>query len=88
MKRILLATMSAFAIAGAAALTSANAQGVGVQLGPFGVGVGPYWNGYYNGYYRDRYWNDYAYAGDCRLIRERMVTPSGRVIFRSHRVCD
>jgi len=36
MKRILL-TVSALAIAGAAALTSANAQGVGVQVGPFGA---------------------------------------------------
>ena len=34
MKRILLA-VSALAIAGAAALTPANAQGVGVQVGPF-----------------------------------------------------
>ena len=84
MKRILLATVSAFAIAGAAALTSANAQGVGVQIGPFGVGVGPYWDGYYH----HRYWNDYAYAGDCRMIRERIVTPRGHVIFRSRRVCD
>jgi hypothetical protein len=83
MKRILLA-VSALAIAGAAALTSANAQGVGVQVGPFGagVGVGPYWNGYH------RYWHDYAYAGECHVIRERMMTPSGNVIFRSRRVCD
>ena len=84
MKRILVA-LSALAIAGAATLTSANAQGVGVQVGPFGagVGVGPYWNGYHH-----RYWNDYAYAGDCRLIRERVMTPSGNVIIRSRRVCD
>ena len=84
MKRILVA-VSALAIAGAAALTSANAQGVGVQVGPFGagVGVGPYWNGYHH-----RYWNDYAYAGDCRVIRDRMITPSGNVIIRSRRVCD
>jgi hypothetical protein len=85
MKRILLA-VSALAIAGAAALTTANAQGVGVQVGPFGagVGVGPYWDGGY----RHRYWNDYAYAGECRLMRERIVTPSGRVIIQSRRVCD
>ena len=44
MKRI-LAVMAAFAIVGAAALTPANAQGVGVQVGPIGagVGVGPSW---------------------------------------------
>ena len=82
MKRILLA-VSALAIAGAAALTSANAQGVGVQVGPFGagVGVGPYWGGRYHH-------RDYAYADECRVIRERIVTPSGNVIFRSRRVCD
>ena len=82
MKRILLA-VSALAIAGAAALTTANAQGVGVQVGPLGAGVGLYWDGGY----RHRYWNDYAYAGECRLIRERIVTPSGRVIIQSRRVC-
>ena len=80
MKRILLA-VSALAIAGAATLTTANAQGVGVQVGPFGAGVGPYWN---DGY-RHR---DYAYAGECRLIRERIRTPSGELIIRSRRVCD
>ena len=34
-----------------------------------------------------RHWRDYAYANDCRLIRERIVTPSGNVIVRSRRVC-
>jgi hypothetical protein len=91
MRRILFAA-SALAIAGAAALTPANAQlylgadrgGVGVQVGPVGAGIGPYWGGRYH-----RYWNDYAYApADCRLIRERVVTPGGHVIFRSRRVCD
>jgi hypothetical protein len=33
-------------------------------------------------------WHDNAYADECRVIRERIVTPSGNVIFRSHRVCD
>jgi len=28
------------------------------------------------------------HAGECRLIRERIVTPSGRVIIQSRRVCD
>ena len=84
MKRILLA-VSALAIAGAAALTPANAQGVGVQVGPFGAGIGV---GPWNGGYRHRYLDDYAYAGECRLIRERIETPSGRVIFRSRQVCD
>jgi hypothetical protein len=37
---------------------------------------------------RDRGWHDYGYARDCRLTRERFVTPSGRVIYRTHRDCD
>ena len=29
-----------------------------------------------------------AYArGDCRVIRERVVTPYGRVIYRSREIC-
>jgi hypothetical protein len=83
MKRILL-IVSALAIAGTATLTSASAQGVGVQVGPLGAGVGVY-----DGPYRHRYWHDdYAYTGDCRVIRQRIETPSGRIIFKSRRVCD
>ena len=69
----------------------ADPGGVGVQVGPFGLGVGPRYDGWHNGYYRDRYYTDgyRAYgAGDCRVIRERIVTPSGRVIFRTRRMCD
>lgn len=29
----------------------------------------------------------YYVPGDCRLIRERIVTPSSNVIFKSRRVC-
>ena len=87
MKRLMfgVATLALFA-----AFTPANAQvylgaepgGVGVQVGPLGVGVGPdYWGGH-------RYWRDYAYAPDCRTVRERIVTPHGHVIWRTHRECD
>ena len=59
--------------------------GVGVQVGPIGAGVGP---GYVH---RDRYHErrahrTYGYA-NCRTIRERIVRPSGRVIYRTQRVC-
>jgi hypothetical protein len=68
---------------------SVDPWGAGAQVGPFGFGVGPR---YERPYRRDRYWDheDYAYVpgGDCRQVRERVVTPSGRVIFRTHRVCD
>ena len=88
MKTFLIGSAAAAALmiavpANAQVYFGADPGGVGVQVGPFGAGVGgPY--GYRDGYgYRD------AYRGpDCRLIRERTVTPSGRVIVRSHRICD
>jgi hypothetical protein len=89
MKRILFAA-AALAVIGAAA-TPASAQvylgadpgGVGVQVGPLGVGVGPdYWREH------PRYYRDYAYAPECRMVRERIVTPHGHVIWRTHRDCD
>jgi hypothetical protein len=59
--------------------TPVAAQDVGVRVGPLEFGAGP---GYDDDWrYRHRY-------GDCRVIRERVVTPSGREIFRTHRVCD
>jgi len=63
----------------------ADPGGVGVQVGPFGFGMGPSYG------WRDRHWTDgySAYgAADCRVIRERIVTPSGRVIFKTRRICD
>jgi hypothetical protein len=50
--------------------------GVGVQVGPFGFGVGPRYG-----------WHRYGYAHDCPLVRERIITADGRVIFRMHREC-
>ena len=42
-------------------------------------GVGPRFSGYYG--------DGYAYAPDCPLVRERIVTPSGRVIYRTRSAC-
>jgi hypothetical protein len=89
MKRIFIAAAAALAISGAATLTPANAQGVGVQVGPVGVGVGagPYWD---DGY-KHRHWRGdraYGYASQCRVIRERIETPSGRMIVKTRRICD
>ena len=84
-----------FAGAAAAALVAAvpaSAQvyfgadpgGVGVQVGPFGAGVGPRYD-YPRAYRGDEY---YAYgAANCSTMRERVVTPSGRTIFKTRRVC-
>lgn len=89
MKRILFAAaavvvLGAIAPANAQVYLGADPGGVGVQVGPLGVGVGPdYWGGH-------RYWREhYAYAGpECRIVRTRVETPSGRLIWRTRRVCD
>ena len=90
MKKLLIAAASAALLAAASVPASAQFYvgaepgGVGVQVGPFGVGVGPRY-GWHDPYWRDGY---YAYGyGDCRIVRERHVTPSGRVIIKRHRVC-
>lgn len=65
--------------------------GVGVQVGPDN---GYYGNGHYRGERRHygyrgerQYEGGYAYASDCRLVRSRVVTQSGRVIVRTRRIC-
>jgi hypothetical protein len=90
MKKFLIAVSAAAIVmvtvpASAQFYLGADPGGVGVQVGPFEAGVGPRYMG------RDRYYTD-GYAaygrGDCRVIRERIETPSGRVIFRTRRICD
>ena len=91
MKKLLIAA-STVGILAAASLPAAaqfyvgaDRGGVGVEVGPLGVGVGPRYG------WRDPDWRDgyYAYGtADCRVYRERIVTPNGRVIVRRHRVCD
>lgn len=85
MKKLLSVAAAAVALfvaapADAQVYVGADPGGVGVQVGPFGVGVGPGWR-YRHG------WHD-AYYRDCRIVRERIVTPSGNLVYQSHRVCD
>ena len=61
--------------------------GAGVQVGPFGFGVGPRYDYGYRGGYGYRGDEYYAYGADCPLVRERVHTADGRVIIRTHRVC-
>ena len=76
------ALFAAFAPANAQVYLGADPGRVGVQVGPLGVGVGPdYWDRHH------RYWRDYAYAPDCRFVRERIVTRHHRVIWRTRREC-
>jgi hypothetical protein len=89
MKKLLITALAATALAATSVPASAqffagaDSRGVGVQVGPLGVGVGPRFG------WHDPYWRDhYAYAGrDCRIVRERRVSPSGRVIISRNRVC-
>ncbi len=68
--------------ASAQIFAGADPGGVGVQIGPFGAGVGPAYG------WRDRYYDGrYAHAGNCQLIRERAVTPDGHVIYTTRRAC-
>ena len=62
----------------------ADPGGAGVQVGPFGFGVGPRYGYDRYGWRGDEY---YAYGAECPLVKERIVTPSGRVIIRTHRSC-
>ena len=89
MRKLLIAVAAATALAATAVPASAqfwagaDGSGVGVQVGPLGVGVGPRFG------WGDPHWRDhYAYApGECRIVRERHVTPNGRVVIRNNRVC-
>jgi hypothetical protein len=85
MRKLLFAAAAAAALvaavpASAQVYLGADPGGAGVQVGPFGFCVGTR----YDWRDRDEY---YAYGADCPLVRERVVTPNGRVIIRTHRAC-
>jgi hypothetical protein len=54
-------------------------------------GQSPDWYANYGGPYAyggaDAYAGSYAYGADCRRVRQRIVTSSGRVIFRTREAC-
>jgi len=72
------------AIASIIMSTPASAQ-VWFDAGPVGVRVGPPpW-----GWHRRHWVREYAYVVPaCRMIRERIRTPRGRLIVREREVCD
>ena len=81
MKKLVIMLTAAGALTAAA---PALAQ-VHIEAGPGGVGVGV-GDGYYQGHRRG--WRrGYAYERDCRVERTRIITPSGRVIVKTRRVC-
>ena|SRR5579872_2351023 len=85
------ATLCVAAPAGAQVFIGADGGGAGVQLGPVGVGVGPRFSGdnYYrgNGYDANAYYNGNDSYEGCRMIRSRVRTPSGHVVYRTRRIC-
>lgn len=90
--RKLLIGLTAAAALGVAAPASAQ---VYFGAGPGGVEVGVGGPRYYDDDDRYRYgyrhrpaYRAYAYGDDCRVIRSRVETPSGRVIVRTRQVCD
>jgi hypothetical protein len=81
MKTILLGLVAATAIGAA---TPASAQ-IWLDAGPFAARIGPPppWA------WRRPVVREYAYVmDDCRIIRERIRRPNGRVIVREREVCD
>ncbi|MGA7488967.1 MAG: hypothetical protein WBW74_18755 [Xanthobacteraceae bacterium] len=87
MRKLVFAAAAAVALAAAVPASAqvylgADPGGAGVQVGPFGFGVGPRYG------YRDHGPDYYAYgSADCRVVRERIETPSGRMIVKTRRVC-
>ncbi len=83
MRKLLLAASAIGALGMTALSVPAKADYVGV--GPLGVHVGRDHD--HDWRYRHGWRGDYA-RGDCRVVRDRVETPSGRVIFKTRRICD
>jgi hypothetical protein len=83
---IVSALIASAAPSSAQVFIGADSGGAGVQVGPVGAGVGPRFSNddYYHrrGYHANAY-----YGGNCRLIRSRVLTSSGRVVYRSRQIC-
>jgi hypothetical protein len=86
MRKLLFAAAAIGALATAAPASAQvyfDADRGGVE---FGVGPRHEWRD--RDEWRERGWRAYDYARECRVTRERIVTPSGRVIYRTRRDCD
>jgi hypothetical protein len=89
--RKLLLTAAATGALGLTVLSAPAIAQVHLGVGPDGVEVGAGrdhdrdWDGRWH---HREYRGAYASDGDCRVIRDRTVTPSGRTITRTKRICD
>ena len=91
MRKLLFAAAATAALGITALSAPASAQAY-FGVGPFGVEVGPgpgHWRHDWDGpRWRHGWRGAYAYGGECRVIRDRTITPSGRVIVQTRRFCD
>jgi hypothetical protein len=94
--RKLIACLAAAAALGVAAPASAQVYfgagpgGVAVGVGDGWYAHGRHWGHRHRGHWRHGHYRPWrgAYAwGNCRVIRERIVRPSGRVVWRTREVC-
>jgi len=80
MRNLLFATAAAAAVMTAMpAMAQIHVYG---EEGGVRLGFGRHYD------WRDHWRGRGAYAYDCRITRERTVTPSGRVIMTTRRTCD
>jgi hypothetical protein len=87
MRKMLFGLTAAAALAVAAPASAQVYFGAGPGGVEVGVGGPRYYHDRYDYGYRYRPgYRAYAYD-DCRTIRSRTVTPSGRVIIKTRRVC-
>ena len=63
----------------------ASAQ-VSVGVGDVGVRIGPDHDRWDRG--RHYGWRDRQHFAECRVVKERTVTPRGRVVIETRRICD
>jgi hypothetical protein len=87
MRKLLLGLVSL----GAVTIAAPAQSQVAIGAGPVGVEIGGH------RHYRDDDWRwrhhrdfgvrSYNSYGDCRVVRERIETPSGRVIVKTRRSC-
>jgi hypothetical protein len=84
MRKILFAVAAAASLAAAIpAYASDNTENRGgIDIGPMGQCFDARACGHGHGR------GAYASVNECPMVRERVVTASGHVIFRRHRVCD
>jgi hypothetical protein len=77
------------AVGGAALTIMAAAPAFAQNAGPPPEAFPPYTPDPYANYSSSDQWRyNYSDAGECRIVRDRILLPSGRVTVRTRRDCD